>query len=256
MPAILYCDDHLVAIDKPAGLLVHRTAIAAGAQGFALQRVRDQLGQRVYPVHRLDRPVSGVLLLALSADVARPLSRLFATRAVAKAYLGVVRGWPEAEGVIDYPLSGGPGQPARPAQTRFRVLARVELPVAVGRYPSSRYALMAVWPSTGRYHQIRRHFHHVCHPLIGDTTHGEGRHNRFFRESLGVGRLLLHAGSVRFRHPLSGADLRIRAPVDGAWSALLDRLSWKGALDADPLSQVPCGERAPRETEGAVPESP
>jgi tRNA pseudouridine65 synthase len=241
MPAILYRDAHLVAIDKPAGLLVHRTAIAAEAQDFALQRVRDRLGQRVYPVHRLDRPVSGVLLLALSADVARWLSWMFETRAVAKAYLGVVRGWPEAEGVIDYPLSDGPGQPARPALTRFRVLARVELPVAVGRYPSSRYALMAVWPETGRYHQIRRHFHHVHHPLIGDSTHGEGRHNRFFRESLGVGRLLLHAASLRFRHPLNDADIRICAPLDGAWGALLDRLGWGDALDGDPLSETSRG---------------
>lgn len=241
MPAILYRDAHLVAIDKPAGLLVHRTAIAAGAEDFVLQRVRDRLGQRVYPVHRLDRPVSGVLLLALSQEVARRLSWQFETRAVAKAYLGVVRGWPEAEGVIDHPLSDGPGQPARPAVTRFRVLARAELPVAVGRYPTSRYALLAVWPESGRYHQIRRHFHHVYHPLIGDSTHGEGRHNRFFRESLGVGRLLLHAVSLCFRHPVRGADLCIRAPLDGAWSALLDRLGWGDALGADPFGEPQSG---------------
>lgn len=238
MPVILYRDAHLVAIDKPAGLLVHRTAIAAGVEDFALQRVRDRLGQRVYPVHRLDRPVSGVLLLALSKDVARRLSWLFEAGAVAKAYLGVVRGWPEAAGAIDYPLSDGPGQPARPALTRFHVLARAELPVAVGRYPSSRYALIAAWPESGRYHQIRRHFHHVHHPLIGDTTHGEGRHNRFFRDVLGAGRLLLHAASLRVTHPLSGADLRIQAPLDGTWNALLERLGWGDALEGDPLGET------------------
>jgi tRNA pseudouridine65 synthase len=227
--AILYRDEHLVAVDKPAGLLVHRSGIAHGAERFALQAVRDLLGRRVYTVHRLDRPVSGVLLLGLSPEAGRRLSALFEDRAIHKEYLGLVRGWPQPFGLIDHPLSDGPGQPARESLTRYRVLARSEVPVAVTRYPTSRYALVAIRPETGRFHQIRRHFHHACHPLIGDTTHGEGRHNRFFRDQLGVDRLLLHARTLCLPHPFTGERLRISAPLDDQWRRVLRRLSWTAA---------------------------
>lgn len=227
--AILYRDQHLVAVNKPAGLLVHRSGIAHGAERFALQAVRDLLGRRVYTVHRLDRPVSGVLLFALSPEAGRRLSALFEDRAVQKGYLGVVRGWPQPEGLIDHPLSDRPGQPARETVTRYRVLARSEVPVAVTRYPTSRYALVEICPETGRFHQIRRHLHHAYHPLIGDTTHGEGRHNRFFREQLGVDRLLLHARTLCLPHPFTGARVRIRAPLDDPWRRVLRRLRWTAA---------------------------
>jgi len=223
--SILYRDDWLVAVNKPAGLLVHRTAFA-DAEEFALQRARSLVGRRVYSIHRLDRPTSGLLLFGLTTEAAAAVSREFEARRVEKRYLALVRGWPEAHGVIDYPLADASGRPARPATTRFRVLARLELPVAVGRYPTSRYALMDVAPLTGRYHQIRRHFHHISHPIVGDTTHGEGRHNRFFRERLGVRRLLLHAASLTFTHPGTGERLELRAPLDVQWIHLLTRLEW------------------------------
>ena len=226
---ILYQDAWMVAVDKPPGLLVHRSALAR-ADDFALQRLRRQLRRRLYAVHRLDRPTSGVLLFALTPRMGAALSRLFEQRAVVKRYLCVVRGHPPDEGLIDYPLCRERGSPRRPAVTAFRTLARVELPVPVGRYATSRYALVAARPLTGRYHQIRRHFHHIFHPLIGDTTHGEGRHNRFFREAFGVRRLLLHAYSLGFTHPRTGEDLRIGAPLDPVWRGLLDRLGWGGAL--------------------------
>jgi tRNA pseudouridine65 synthase len=186
--AILYRDEHLVAVNKPAGLLVHRSGIADGAERFALQEVRDLLRRRVYSVHRLDRPASGVLVFGLSLEAGRRLSGLFEGRAVDKRYLGVVRGWPAAEGVIDDSLSDGAGQPARESRDAFPGACPGR--GAGRRRPLSHQPLCPggrPWPETGRYHQIRRHFHHVYHPLIGDTTHGEGRHNRFFRESLGVG---------------------------------------------------------------------
>jgi len=226
---LLYRDDFLVAVNKPAGLLVHRTQLAR-AEAYALQLVRDQLHQRVYAIHRLDRPTSGVLLFSLNRATGSCMSRMFEQRQVGKRYLAIVRGWLEPRGVIDYPLADQPDRPPRPAITRYRTLTRVELPFAVGRYPSSRYSLLTVAPETGRYHQIRRHFHHVFHPLIGDTTHGEGRHNRFFRDTFGVSRLLLHARSLAFTHPVTGEDLRIQAPVDGQWRALLAALGWDSAV--------------------------
>lgn len=222
---ILFRDDWLVAVDKPVGLLVHRTELAR-AEAYALQLVRNQLRQRVYAIHRLDRPTSGVLLFGLSPEAGAVMSRLFEQRQIEKRYLAVVRGWPEPQGVIDYPLADLPDRPKRPAVTRHRTLAQVELPYAVGRYSSSRYSLVEAIPETGRFHQIRRHFHHIFHPLIGDTTHGEGRHNRFFRATFGVGRLLLHARSLSFAHPMTGRSLHIEAPLDEHWRQLLTALGW------------------------------
>jgi len=224
--AILYCDDGLVAVDKPPGLLVHRTALAR-AEDFALQRLRRQLGRRVYTIHRLDRPTSGVLLFALTPEMAVAVSRQFERRLVSKRYLAVVRGYTDDEGAIDYSLGNVGGESLSSAVTSYRTLGRVELPVAVGRYATSRYSLVEVSPHSGRYHQIRRHFHHIFHPLIGDTTHGEGRHNRFFRETFGVGRLLLHASALDLTHPRSGERLAISAPLDAQWQCLMVSLGWE-----------------------------
>ncbi len=234
---ILYQDEHLVAVDKPAGLLVHRTRLAADEHDALLQRLRDTLGRHVYAVHRLDRPTSGVVAFGLTPEAGRRLSRLFESRRVEKGYLAVVRGYlgtPEApHGIIDYPLRDAPNLPLRPALTTYRTLAQVELPHAIGRYPVSRYSLVAVWPQTGRTHQIRRHFHHVFHPIVGDTTHGEGRHNRLFREHYGCDRLLLHAVSLAFDHPFTAVPLRFEATPDAAWQALMVRLGWGKATESD-----------------------
>lgn len=222
-----------MAVAKPPGLLVHRTRLAAGEGDALLQRLRDALGRRVYAVHRLDRPTSGVVVFGLTPEAGCRLSLLFESRRVAKGYLAVVRGdlgTPQAPaGVIDYPLRDAPERPLRPALTAYRVLARVELPYPVGRHATSRYSLVAVAPQTGRPHQIRRHFHHVFHPIVGDTTHGEGRHNRLFRERFGCGRLLLHALWLSFDHPVTGRPLRIQAAPDAEWRALMERLGWGDA---------------------------
>jgi tRNA pseudouridine65 synthase len=217
---ILYRDRHYVAVDKPPGLLVHRSPIARD-RVFVLQTLRDQLGQRVYPVHRLDRATSGVLVFGLSAEAAARLAAQFESQSVEKEYLAVVRGWTDDEGLIDHPVADEDGSGvARPARTRYRRLGTVELPFAVDRYPSARYSLLSVSPETGRRQQIRKHFKHISHHLIGDTTHGNGRHNRFFRERLGLDRLLLMAHRLRFVHPFGGGAVCIGAPTDRDWSSV------------------------------------
>ncbi len=214
---ILYHDEHYVAIDKPPGLLVHRSPISRD-RVFALQLLRDQLGRRVYPLHRLDRATSGVMLFALSPEAAAGVGRQFDGGSVDKEYLAVVRGWVDDAGLIDHPLADEDGNGiAQPARTRFRCLARVDLPHAVDRYPSARYSLVAVTPLTGRRQQIRRHFKHVSHHLVGDTTHGNGRHNRFFREVLQIPRMLLLARSLAFEHPYRGERVRIEVGPDADW---------------------------------------
>lgn len=221
---LIYRDRYYVAVDKPAGMLVHRTRISED-QRFVLQTLRDQLGRRVYPVHRLDRPTSGVLLFALSSEAARRLVDCFQQRQVAKRYLAVVRGYVDESGLIDYPLlsEGGVRQPA---VTGFFRRATVELPIPVSRYPSARYSLVELHPETGRMHQIRRHMKHLFHPVIGDTTHGDGRHNRLFREQFAVHRLLLMATGVRFRHPYSGVPVEIGLQPDSEMQRLFSRLGW------------------------------
>lgn len=239
---ILYHDDALVAVNKPAGMLVHRSRIDRTARRFVLQTVRDQLGQRVYPVHRLDKPTSGVLLLALHPEAARQLGEAFAERMIAKTYVAVVRGYVDNAGVIDYPLKEGldkttdgrarTDKPAQPAVTHYRRLAQVEVPFAVSRYPTSRYALVELRPETGRKHQIRRHLKHVFHPIIGDGKYGQGRHNRFFKNQYGCHRLLLAATDLAFPHPVTKERLTITAPLDAAFCAVLDHLGWRDAVPA------------------------
>lgn len=256
---ILYRDDWLIAIHKPSGLLVHRSPIAAHEQRFAVQLLRDQIGRRVFPAHRLDRGTSGVLLFALDREVARTLAGRFESQAVDKRYLAVVRGHPAASGVIDHPLvrrldpierrhgrgagardalpedSDEPGDGdhaerehavAQAALTRFRRLATVELPHAVDRYPSSRYALLELSPETGRRHQLRRHLKHIAHPIIGDATYGKGRHNRLFQTLFGSHRLLLACTRLSFAHPLSGVMLRIDAPLARDFTDVMRALGW------------------------------
>ncbi len=218
---LLYCDTDLVAIDKPAGLLVHPSALDAHEERSALKLLRNQLGERLWPLHRLDKATSGVLLFARSVEAARHWSQAFEAGQVHKHYLALVRGWPPAQGEIDQPLARDPelpstGQPQVPALTRYRRLACFEWPFSVDdRHATSRYALMEVEPLTGRRHQIRRHFKRIAHPLVGDTTHGKGAHNRAVGDWLGVQRLWLHA------HRVELAGLRLRAPCGPEWQALL-----------------------------------
>ena len=206
---ILYRDDGLIAIDKPSGLLVHRSDIDRRETRFAVQLLRDQIGRRVYPAHRLDRGTSGMLLFAYDGETASKLGAQFESRAVEKTYLAVVRGHPPESGVIDHPLARRPDDyehlpanaslAAQPALTRYRRLAVTELPYAVDRYPTSRYALVELNPETGRRHQLRRHLKHLAHPIIGDSTYGKGRHNRLFQEVFLRGREI--KGDVAVRYP-------------------------------------------------------
>lgn len=242
MLPVLYRDEHVVAVHKPSGLLVHRSVLDVHEERFAVQIVRDQIGRHVHPVHRLDKGTSGVLLFALDRDTAALLGRAFEDQAVAKTYLAVVRGHPPQEGVIDHALTRrfddaerrdpALATPAQAAVTGFRRLADVELPYRVDRYPTSRYALLELAPRTGRRHQIRRHLKHISHPIIGDATFGKGRHNRLFSELFGVSRLLLACTRMQLAHPHSGAPLDLRAPLADDFAAVLAALGWANALTA------------------------
>lgn len=225
---ILHQDDALVAVNKPAGMPVHRSQMVNDAAHYLVDVLREQLGGNIYLAHRLDRATSGVLLVARSSAVAAALGEQFMGREVHKRYLVVVRGWPDpAEGVIDYPLSGARETgPRREARTRYRLLATTEVAIALGRYPQQRYAFVEAEPETGRFRQIRRHLAHIHHPVIGDCQHGRSDHNRLFKQHFACHRMLLHAASITFHHPLNGAPMTLSAPLDGEYTAILDRFGW------------------------------
>jgi len=223
---ILYRDEHLVAVDKPSGLFVHRSPLTRGVHTFAVQRLRRQLGTKVYPIHRLDRATSGVLLFGLDPETTRAVSAQFAAGLVAKRYCAIVRGHPPESGTIDHPVAPAKSDRKRPALTHFRRLRVAELDAAVGRYETARYALLAMAPRTGRRHQLRRHCAHLAHPIIGDTTYGDRFHNRHFRGAFDSHRLLLAAMSLGIIHPASDTPLRIESPWPTEWAHLCKALGW------------------------------
>ncbi len=224
---ILFQDDNYIAIHKPPGLLVHRTRISQDKR-FVLQMLRNQIGQWVYPIHRLDRPTSGVLVFGLNSDAARLLAQEFEQREVSKRYLAVVRGYSEESGVIDYPLQEEKWTEPQSAVTAYRKLAQVELSRPVGRYRTARYSLLEIEPKTGRMHQIRKHMKHIFHPIVGDTTHGDGKHNQLFREQFEISRLLLMATELEFQHPYTQQKLTIKAALEPDICLLFEKLGWAG----------------------------
>ncbi len=235
---VLYQDEWLIAVHKPSGLLVHRSDIDRHETRFAVQILREQIGRHVYPVHRLDKGTSGILLFALDREMARQVGMQFELQQVVKTYLAVVRGWPQEFGTIDHPLarivdayasSPGDGE-AQTAVTRYRRLATCELPCRVDRYPSSRYALMALEPLTGRRHQLRRHLKHIAHPIIGDATYGKGRHNRLFQDLFGSCRLLLASIELRMNHPVKEDELVIKAPLAADFASVAQQMGLDAAL--------------------------
>lgn len=231
---ILFADDALLVIDKPAGLLVHRSEATSRREPAVLQIMRDAWGQHLYPVHRLDRATSGVLVLARTRESAAQLGRLWMEQLCRKTYVAVLRGWAPESLRIEHALQDLDDPKAAPqaAATELQRWAQVELDVAVDRYPRTRYSLCGLVPETGRRHQLRRHCKTIFHPIIGDTVYGQGAHNRYFREQFAVSRLFLHHLWLDLPHPEHGRMLRLHAPLDADWMGLCQRFGWAEAIHA------------------------
>ncbi len=229
---ILFQDQYLIAIDKPPGLLVHRSMIAKQETQFAMQLLRDQIGQHVYPVHRLDRPTSGVLLFALDSETAALLTEQFARRQIEKCYKAMLRGFVHQRWSIDYSLrelhdkmtdkKAAKDKPAQPARTELTCLQRFNLPLPAGRYDSARFSYVSLTPLTGRKHQLRRHMAHIRHPIIGDTTHGDGKQNKFLRHHFNFNHLALTCSSMRLMHPHSNEPITLNAELSSPFQRLLN----------------------------------
>ena len=225
---IVFEDEWIIAINKPIGILVHRTSISEDTE-FVLQLLRNQIKKRVYPIHRLDRATSGVLLFGKNKEVASLLNTSFRNHMVSKKYLAIVRGFVDEEARIDYPLKSDPFKPEQEAITNYRKLEQTTLDAAISRYPTSRYSLVEIKPQTGRQHQIRKHFAHLRHPVIGDKKHGDCKHNKYFYEVLQIPRMLLHASQLSIEHPFGGQQLCIEAPLDELFTKALTILDFTKA---------------------------
>jgi tRNA pseudouridine65 synthase len=207
---IIYEDDFLVAINKPHGLMVHRSKIANDVSEFALQLLRDQLGMKVYPCHRIDRKTSGVLLFTKDEKSNRTIQMMFQERQINKKYLAIVRGFTKDSETIDYPLKREDGT-IQEAVTSYKTLDKTEIDLPYSGQPTSRYSLLELSPETGRTHQIRRHLAHIRHPIIGDRPHGCNKQNKLFKEKWDMINMMLHAYSLEFEHPTTGINLVIKA---------------------------------------------
>ncbi len=233
---ILYQDEYLVAVNKPSGLFVHRSFMDKNEIYFALQLVRDQIGQYVYPLHRLDRPTSGVLLFALNVDVARLMGEAFTNKTIQKTYMAITRGHLLGEGFVDYALKEkldkigdkfvDPNKPAQSAQTHYKSINTAVVNEPLGKFDTVRYSLIELKPVTGRRHQIRRHLSHLRHPIIGDINYGDNKQNPFFNQYFGFKRLMLHAKQLSFIHPVTNLTITINADFDEQWKHAFSVLGW------------------------------
>jgi len=237
---ILYHDEYLVAVNKPAGLFVHRSFMDKEEKYFALQLVRDQIGHYVFPVHRLDRPTSGVLLFALSGEVASLMGQAFTQKTIGKTYYALTRGHLLGSETIDYPLKEkldklgdknvDRNKDPQQAQTVYQSIATASLPIALGKFDTIRYSLIKLEPLTGRRHQLRRHLAHLRHPVIGDITYGDNKQNPFFCQYFGFKRLMLLAKKLDFFHPVFNEKISIEVGFDRQWLHVFDQLAWAQPL--------------------------
>lgn len=224
MLEIIYEDDQLIAINKPHGLLVHRSSIARDADEFAIQLLRDQIGQKVYPVHRIDRKTSGVLLFAKNEEMNSRLQVMFMNNEIRKKYLAIVRGYTPETGEIDYPLKNEKGKMLE-AKTNYRLIEKFEIRLPNGKHDTSRYSLIEVTPESGRMHQIRRHMAHIFHPIIGDRPHGCNKQNKLLLETFGLKEMMLHASELQLVHPGTQVNTIIRANISEVFGRILNEFA-------------------------------
>lgn len=238
--SILYRDAHLIAVHKPAAMLVHKSPIDQHETRYAMRILRDQIGQWVYPLHRLDKATSGLLLFALDVETAQLMGQQFEHHCIKKRYLAIARGFMAEECFVDHPMKDIAAfkdqeveEPIfREARTHFTALKYFELPYSDGRFDTCRYTLVEARPETGRKHQIRRHLKHLSHPIIGDVRYGKGPHNRLFRDLFGCHRLLLAATDLQCKHPHRDETLTLHCALQEDFQKLLTELEIFGRVAA------------------------
>lgn len=219
MLPILFSDSHFTIINKPPGMLVHRTSIADDTAPVALQLLRDQLERTVFPVHRIDRPTSGIVIFAHTPEITKLLQDQLAAKDARKQYTALVRGWMIEPVDCDRDVKNDRGM-LKEAFTRFVPVEHFELALPTNRYPTARFTIVEAFPETGRWHQIRQHLAQLRHYIINDRVHGDGKQNKIFTQQLQLNELFLHARNLTFTHPVTGEVLMVEAPFPEHWGRM------------------------------------
>ncbi len=229
---IIYEDAYLLCVSKPNNVLVHHAHHSRNVadEDSLLQLIENELGIKAYPIHRLDRKTSGIIMLAKETKYVSKFQELFTNNEIQKTYFGVVRGYSPDSKTIDSPVKGRDANVHKEALTHLRTLEKITLDIPVKPYDSSRYSLVELAPKTGRMHQLRVHSNKISHPLIGDSKYGDKNHDVMFDENFGWTNMFLHAGKLEFTHPFSSEALVLKATFPKDWIALFDKFSWKNPL--------------------------
>ena len=229
---IIFEDDYILCVNKPNNVLVHHAFLSrnVGDEDSLLQLIDKQLGIKVYPVHRLDRKTSGLILLAKEKEHVSKFQELFTTKQIQKTYFGVVRGFSPETKTIDSPVKGRDANVHKEALTYLKTLANITLNIPVKPYDSSRYSLVEFLPQTGRMHQLRVHSNKISHPLIGDAKYGDKNHDTMFAENFGWKNLFLHAGKLEFIHPFSSEKMILKGTFPKDWIAAFEEFTWENPL--------------------------
>jgi tRNA pseudouridine65 synthase len=230
--SIIYQDEFIICVSKPNNVLVHHAHHSRNVadEKSLLQLLDEQIGGKFYPIHRLDRKTSGIILLAKETEYVSKFQKLFADKEIQKTYYGVVRGFSPETTIIDSPVKGRDSNVYKDALTHLKTLEQIPLDIPVKPYDSSRYSLVELSPKTGRMHQLRIHSNKISHPLIGDTKYGDKNHDMMFNENFGWKNMFLHAGKLEFKHPFTSEKLTLKAPFPIDWITLFKEFKWKNYL--------------------------
>lgn len=229
---ILFEDAYLIGVEKPNNVLVHHAYHSRNVSNEAslLQLLDVQFQHKFYPIHRLDRKTSGIILLAKHTKFVSKFQELFVQNTIQKTYYGIVRGFAPSTKIIDSPVKGRDGKVHKEALTHFKTIATTSLEIPVKPYDSSRYSLVEMQPKTGRMHQLRVHTSKISHPLIGDIKYGDKNHNMMFEEHFGCKNLFLHAAFLEFKHPFTNEKIALKAQFPLDWHLLFEKFNWANPI--------------------------
>ena len=229
---VVFEDEYILCVSKPNNMLVHHAHHSRNVadETSLLQFIEQEKGLKVFPIHRLDRKTSGIILLAKETRYVSKFQELFTNNEIQKTYFGIVRGFSPDTKTIDSPVKGRDSNVHKEALTLLKTIEKITLNIPVKPYDSSRYSLVELSPKTGRMHQLRVHSNKISHPLIGDPKYGDKNHNMMFEENFGCKNLFLHAGKLEFSHPFTSENLSLKSSFPKDWITLFNEFSWKNPI--------------------------